>query len=747
VGLFSSKKKITVGTVVSRVVDNELLPNSIKTGALKGILADGNIADYAMEELVTSIAMRADRMYSYAESGYIYGSPSGEFNSSIQGRNAVAAVLAVIAGESVSVDYSHYGPPNNLHIGWLKLVELHGYVPATNQLGNLSTEKGVPVYLKNLTVVVPEALMDSYEEGALDQWGYPASSGYMGDQNTIDTATRELKLHTPVGRSSIATEVEALVEYQWTAAGITQTAILVVPLTGYNNDAEYFHARYSYGGNSYYWMYEIGEGTYPTLDSIFAGDAPANGSFFPFAYFRFGKQAMNADTGSQAYLSSKKLMKYIGLDFDTVTEGINENPDIADVEQAMMIMAVPAVTTNPTEQLYLFDFFSALFYGSTEQYSSRSLAKTYESLNQTQGIAKTAIVIKDSRFKMAVNSDGIYRKVVVGNLGKVGTCTSGVETEYTTVETSFWGGRESSEYTSTQQVPSVYHYYRKQVSKVSYEEIRVLNMQTVYHIYGSYTSIGDDQDAILLIPIDRSITKNYTLNVREELYSRSLHYVFNSVVIQKIKWYQTGIFQIITLIVSVVIAIYTLDPEVLMWAIAVQSGTMTVLAFIFALASAYLVPYLLTTVAVKYFVKAVGNEIAFLAAIVAAAYGIYQAYAVKSLAGAPWAKELLSLANGLTSSITDAIRDTITGLKEEADAFGLKVTEEYKLIEDASSKLLSDTNRLSSFVIFGEKPADYFARTIHSGNIGIKSIEAVTSYVQIALTLPKLSDSLGEIHA
>jgi len=77
----------------------------------------------------------------------------------------------------------------------------------------------------------------------------------------------------------------------------------------------------------------------------------------------------------------------------------------------------------------------------------------------------------------------------------------------------------------------------------------------------------------------------------------------------------------------------------------------------------------------------------------------------------------------------------------------LKVTEEYKLIEDASSKLLSDTNRLSSFVIFGEKPADYFARTIHSGNIGIKSIEAVTSYVQIALTLPKLSDSLGEIHA
>ena len=42
-----------------------------------------------------------------------------------------------------------------------------------------------------------------------------------------------------------------------------------------------------------------------------------------------------------------------------------------------------------------------------------------------------------------------------------------------------------------------------------------------------------------------------------------------------------------------------------------------------------------------------------------------------------------------------------------------------------------------------QSPTDYFNRTVHSGNIGVVAIDAVSSFVESSLTLPKLNDSLG----
>jgi hypothetical protein len=63
---------------------------------------------------------------------------------------------------------------------------------------------------------------------------------------------------------------------------------------------------------------------------------------------------------------------------------------------------------------------------------------------------------------------------------------------------------------------------------------------------------------------------------------------------------------------------------------------------------------------------------------------------------------------------------------------------------DAANKLLETSTVLSPFVIFGEKPEDFYNRTIHFGNIGTLGITAISSYVDIALTLPKIYDTLGD---
>lgn len=742
-GLFSGETIVEVATSVVRVIDDESLPNSIKTGALKGILADGNIADYAMEEMITSIALRAERMYSYGETGYIHGSPSGEFHSSIQGRVAVKAILDAAAGGSVTIDYSHFGPPNKLHIGWSKLIELHGYVPSTNILGALTAEKLTNVYLTNLTVVVPEAMLETFENGALDQWGNSASAGFKGGHYVLSDASKRLVPHTLVQTSATATQVEVKVDYQWIEAFNLEKASFNIPIVGYDGEAGYFQVRYTYAGESHYATYKSGTGTYPTLDNLFEVLEPENGQFFPFGYFRFNKQPVDADHNLAAYQSSKKLMKYIGLDFDAISEGIHESPDIEDVEQAMLIMAVPAVTTHEDERTYLFDFFNRLYYEAPERYQSRKVANIRSMVDDLQGISKNAMVIQDKQFKMALSNDGIYKKTYPGKLGPKGTCTSGVDTEIATMEyqTNFGMGDYVTE---TRDVPMVYHWYRKQVSEVVYEEVRILNLRTVYHIYGDYTAVGGGSDSILLIPLDRSITKPYTMNIREALYSRSLHYVFNSVVITELAWYQTGIFQVLVIAIGIFITLYTMDPEILMMGIAAQAGTMSILSFVWAVASAYILPYLATSLAIKYFVKAVGTEFAFLVALVSAAFGVIRAFNAGSIAGAPWAQELLSLSNGLSNAIGESVANKINGLKEDFDAFSTSLKDEYSKLDKATDSLLTDSNRLAPFVIFGESPGDFFSRTIHSGNIGVRGIEAIGSYVDIALTLPSFSDSLGE---
>jgi len=756
-GLFSGKDVTTVGTSVSRVVSDALLPNSIKSGAIKGIFANGDLAEYAMEELTSSIALRAERMYNYAESTYTYGSPSGEIYSSTQGREDVLAVLEAQLGVPVLLDYSHYGPPNKLHAGWMKIVEQYGYDTVTNQFGPLSLQKNTPVYLSNMTVMVPASLFASYEAGALDQWGVPPAAGYKGLQS-LPEVVRLQTAHTPVVSSTSIGTVVIRVEYEWivhnqffwdgdgyTCGDKVMHGTFDIPITGYDDIADFFHVRYVVDNKPYYWMYQVGLGTYPILDAVFDDPAPVNGQFFPFTYFRYGKNRMNSDKDSAGFKTTSKLVKYLGMDFDAITDTVHENPGIADVEQAMLIMAVPANTSNATERLYLFDFFEQLYYAAPNQFSSAAVARGF--FNRVRlDASKNAIVIQDKLFKMALGNDGIYKKRKVGHLGKIGTVTSGIFNEsYTEAYTA--SDNDGGSTTQYRTVIRKFHYYRKQVSDVLYDEVQVMNLKMVYYIWGGYNTVGDDTDAILLIPIDRSISKEYTLVVKEELYARSLHFVFNSRTTTHLKWYQTGFFGDLIKIAAIVIAVISMQPEIAMMAIAVQAGTMTLLAFAWAVTTMYIIPYVLTTLAVKYFIKIVGLELAFLIAIVAAAYGTIQTYLANSMssmvAGAPWAEQLLSMSGNLIKGVTVAINEAMLDLKAEADLFKVSLDKETKLVDTAEERLNAD-NRMTTLFIPGEIPTDFFNRTIHAGNIGIQSIEAIGSYVAIALTLPKLADSVGE---
>lgn len=745
------RKKTIVGTTVLRVIEDAMLPDANKTGLLKALVEDSDITENVLEELTNSVGLRAERMFSYGGRTYAHGLPSGTFLAGSRGRPEVEAVLAGIEGGSVLLDYYHLGPPNDLHLGWLTLIQSHGYDPKTNKLGVLTSQKAKDVFLHDMAVVIPPAELMKFEDGVLELWGNGPKGGVSPSRPGLSGFLGSMVGHTPVTTDASAIDDYVLVQYAWEEMElvdegdqrydrkVVKFGEFKIPITDAiaNSTEDFFHVKYSINGITKYWMYRLGAGTYPTLDKLTTEPPKVNGTFFPFAYFRYDKKSEIADTTTATYKTSKKLVKYLGMDYDAIAEAIDENPDIKDIQQAMLIMAVPANSKNPLERRYLFDFFDNLFYKQDRQYATPVVSSTNWLLNG-QG-DRSAIVIQDKRFKMQLRDGGVFKRRTVGSIGKIGTHDSGVSTEPRTIETINSVTDEIIKHTINVQ----YHFYRKQISETLYDEILITGLQVQYFVYGEYATTGDETDDILLIPLDHSITENYSIKDRELLYARSMHYVFNSLQIIKLKWYQTGIFKAIMMIITVVITVWTWGAASPMMAAFTAATGIAITGFL-AVLLFKIVAGLVVGMVFKLFVKIVGIDLAFLVAIMAAAYGLYSAIETGSFTGAPFASELMQLSNGLVGGISGHVQDLMKDLMGEYEAFNTYKDAVTKELETAN-KLLDQHSYLSPFTVFGESPEDFYNRTVHAGNIGTASIRAISSYVDIALTLPKLNDTLGEI--
>ena len=754
-GLFSSKKKVTVDTSVSRAIEDNLLPDSPKQGTIEGIFSDdGQLVEHIMESVVGSIGVKAERMYRYGRDTYLYGVPHSTLFYSSAGKDQVQSLLTSLAGQAITFEYYQYGPLNNLHYGWLNLVKSYGYDPTSNEIKSLSTLKGVPVYLNDLQVIVAQATTAELENGSLEQWGTAATAGYtpLRPATPAGTAYWRIRAPTPFGVDAAAATDYFRVSCIWqtTINGVktTHTETFTFPMSAEDPNLDYFQVKYSYleAGKTQptykYWTYRSGAGTYPTLDTVFTTGTVTFGNFFPIGYFRYNKTPTSSNPASTEFKHTKKLLKYLGMDYEMVRDAINGNPDIADVESALLMMAVPASTSNPQEQRYLFDFFKNIYTRVGEQElafaSSGPWAQMESSFSGTSG-PRLSLTIQDDHFKMAVQMGGLYHHYRAGSFGPTGSYSSGYAPRTITKSGRVYANEfdmEGTAYTQEFSIPC--YFYRHQVADGIYEEIEVYDLSDKYWITRKYTDTSQKGEKTLLIPLDHDITEHYSASEREELYARSLHYVFNTMIVTKVKWYQRGWFKAVLIIVAVIISILTYNPGPLMAAVA--AGGVVLATFI----ATIIVKMVLFSLAFKLFVKAVGPKFAMVVAVIAAVYSLGSGMMNGgSLEGVPWGEEMLQVSSGISKAANDAIQGDLLGLQKDALEFQAFAEEQNELLENAN-KLLENQNLLSPFVVFGESPTDYYERTVHSGNIGVLGLDAVTNYCDIALTLPKLSQTVGD---
>lgn len=803
-GLFSSNYVTTVGTSVQRVIKDDSIVSSTKTGLVAGIFStqQNQLVENVLESIMNGLGVRTERMFSYAKKSYSVGLPSSKVSTTSDGYGAAATILQSLL-PGASIDYYHVGPLNNLHVAWASLGTDYGYNYQTNEIGSLSAEKGSPVYLEDMTVVIREATLTERDNGSLEQWGVSAKAGVTPRRDPYSSDFNNTLTPAPFRVAADAASDDGIeVFYVWeetettiitpakteTVEGVTTVTPAVtttkvvlhsenayVPITGYDRDKDFVHLKYTHNGVAGYITYQIGSGTYPTIDTIFDGTPDQLGEFLPFIYFRQGLTDMNDQSETPEYKQSKKMVKALGMSYHDIISAIQENPDIAKVEQALLMYAVPANTEEQIEQRYLFDFFNKLYAAAggsdvgdgwdigdvsdaPSNLDGASMASPLDLLagNIQRQAPRIRISIEDSRLSTALSCMGVVKRTKAGNVASPGEYASAFSTETVTynytkregvsTETNSMGETVEvfNDAPHTYDAPLDVFLYQKQITEHVYEELVVYDLKYTFYMWGGYSTIADDLAPFLLIPLDHEITKAYSIVDRELLYTRSMHIIFNAKEVTEVKWYQQTWFSTLVQVVGIVLTIMSLGSDggfFASGAAAFAAGASAVLAFVIVVVK-QLLWNLLIMEGLRLFVKAVGVEAAFLIAIVAMAYGGYKSFQAGSLKGAPWAKDLLSVGNGLSTAVNKTITDSLQLLSKEAESFNFLMKEQWETLKEVN-KSMQQQEILQPQLIYGQTPDELYNLT-YAGNIGVSGgIDSITSYVDIALALPRINDTIG----
>jgi len=727
-GIFSGETKIYVGTSVARVIPDEQIISSVKTGSLQSIIQKGRADEHIMEEAIKGLATRGGRYFRYGRDTYIFGLPKSHIIAPLSGALEVQDVLETIEGVPITLGYSFSGMLNYAHIARKVLVSTYGYDAITDELVSLSAIKGATVTLAKIILRGSSTKLQ-----ALPPEVFTAHTGSVAVEvdASISTIGLDIRYEWTVSEYNYATHVFENVGH---TEDVTVTNDLTIPAHNVNDD--YFHAEYTVGGVTKYWEYKIGAGTYPTLDGIYEDEYTENGSFFPWVYFRFNAASMDADPESTEYLHSKRLFEILNADYAETVAAIHDNPGIGDVQQAFLYAAVPALSSNKVDSEYLFKFFSVAYANEGGTPTALSRAAFKASLDYTT-FTPHANVIRDARMITALIHSGICKRIVTGVIGPVGFYKNEAEMFDYGQELP---DREGGLFSMDRGISA--HYYMKQISETQYEEIQVLGLTLKYRVYGSYMTVGNlnTSTQILLIPLDMSIVETFSLIKREELYARSLHYVFNSMVMEELEWYETGIFPDLLLAAAIVVTVLSFGKAFKAIGAAIALGTITTAQVVFILSQ--LVYAALEQLAFKLFVKAVGIENAFIVAIFAIVRGVSLGFEAETLKGFfANAERMLQISCNLITSAAKDIQETLKELSLELEEFQAYAKEQFDMLKEVEKSLTSN-NALQPMMLLGESPQEFYSRTIHGENIGMIPIHMVRQYVDNLLRLPTIQDTL-----
>lgn len=778
--MLGGSTKIVVETSITRVIEDKNVTDTIQEAIIEAILDSRDIPLNITDRMLNGPVQNFNKMHRYAKEEYTYGLPRSNSAADISvNADASASLDAVLGTSSYTLDYAEIGKLNVEHMARERLQTEYNYSEATNEIGVLSGQKGETVYLDNITPLVSEQFIETSGEEVHSNLAIPASSGRTEEREFDDT-----RPHSPIASVGDDEEGAVINICWWTTEEETTTTTndageevtevteyrqrhnesFKLDMGDYNIFYTYYQIRYLVDGSSghTYFSYHIGSGEHPDLDTALLGTEDDLSEYWPFVTFIADSQNMvrEAVHGTEGYKTSVKLLDILGMDYQNIGEKIQENEEgVEDVEQAFMMMGVPANTQNQTEIQYIFEFFNQVIEanGGTESGSG-------------------TMFFDDKSFGLTLRYNNIKKGTEWGKKTEVGEYTQETVTIYWTEEVSYYKLKDGEPMSTVPKVRLVYgegfqtvnqnqfelvtttkdrsknyFLYTYQVDEDHYITIETDGLVLRYQIAGQRDSgngfinmdhgvNADVNDDRLLIPINKGIGNSLNYRRREELYLRSLHFVFNSKVKVKTKWYQTGLFKFVLTVAAIVITVMSAGSAYATLAAAAAIGSA---AFAWAL-----IQMIVISLAFKegfsLVAEELGAEWAMALAVVAAMYGGTQALRHGSVDGAPFASEMLQLASGLSNAVSKNIAEDMGELRDEAAELQSELESSIEDFSEANALLETNSTINPMVFVVGEAPNQFYERTIHSGNMGSVVFDALHGFVDMKLKLPTINDTTRE---
>ena len=746
--------------------------NTTSDAVLYSILSNSSIPTNLLKAQMNQMSTLVDSYRTYGINHYTLGLPTVEYSTSlVLNEQDVADAIAADIGNpyGVVLEYYYSTPLIPSIVIAPYLFSVRGWNPQTNKISILPSQ-----YQKSSTSTF-EGTVQSIE---------------FNEEYTTATITYKIQDFRPVfiehadGTSTPSRELRG-------EHFPTEVQPLPVGL-GYGKD--YFIACYhnldSEGAPSEetcWWFYDISTKKYPALVPENSIDEENN--LLPVVPVRYQNKSMSREDVRETDLfkTSQKLLKKIGLDFDQITEVLESNEYINDIDNAYIMFGVDLQTEEVSSIRYLAEYFDSLAdkttvdlfsllksnclfgnitpYETAPQYNVTSYifnipdtlpAATDEvSWTSSDGTTASIKVTSNANFGLFEEDYGLNMSLLFSHIrsdicrGSIGEIGHAIK--------EFILGEEY-------QRPNVARGYhddstlilKVQIAKNAYKKITVkglVHRSGVYKKHDYITPLSyiikDSSNHSFIIPLHYNLSLTLPREIRNKLYQDSLLIWINAYKSISVEWYQTGFFTFIVLVVGMVISVYSGQYWIEGLLTAAQLGVTALIL--------YLLETVVIAVAVSkildYISEWVGPEamvILSLAIIAIASFrGMgYLDNVILLDATLPSAMQLLNLSSMMLASATRVNAGFLEDLENEESSYEAEKETKLLILEDALELLdfpdVDSLNLLDAQTYSAtleqpvlNSPGEFYDISIHTCNPGVISLDAIPAFVDLSLTLPK----------
>lgn len=716
-----------------------------------------SLADYLVEGRQSTIIAKLKRAHRMSKSNtYAMGEVKGsyEFKPTKEKLNTqLVSTLDTILGFTPDIVYQEFGKANYYHIAKYTLQESYGYNPVTNEVLNESDRIGKNVFLKDIVIELNQNTVDLSDQVQLVFQGPSATSGYTPFRLAMPRPHSQIQITSVVPDSKCtfvlcyADDLGKEVSYNITMDYTnyispndtdsdiidedtelgTNPDVIAPSVPAPTTDADYVMAYYTYTRRdkeyAEYFTYRTGTNLIAKLEEV-VESVEKTGIYPPRLYARMrGTKYTKYTEDTPEYKSMTKFAKLLGIKWKDWVDEVHDNMSgLEYVREIFLTHGVEANSKNKVIHQYLYHYFDSAFRGlpnvSAKGYVVKgkfiSKVATFPA-SARQGVT---VLLKDSLHTSGISFAAIDKQTVKGTITDVGKYTF-----------KYIKGA---------------HIYYYQETENSYTSIAVYNLQSRDKMDGShwFTPSGTSED--LIVPLDLAITANLTSVELEKLYAMAMQLVVNTYQKVKEKWYQTGIFKFVMVVIAIVITVF-FPPA----GIAALSAMAVVVGIGMSIAISIVIRLLQKLVIALGISTTFFQVIMIILAVVAAVYGGYlgltkttgiagmtasnvmlASNAAFAMASAGNQAALIKAMNQYQQSVLD-LQARDESLKEKVEALGL--------LQVPTPEIMIFLPPVSLDIRLGEEPEEYYEKSIHNVNVGTYVYDYIESYVDINTMLPDLN--------